>query len=63
MKLGDKVRDKVTGFEGTVVGMTEWLDGPDTAGVQGPLVAGEPKDPQWFNRGRLEVVVAGAPGQ
>ena len=34
IKLGDKVKDQVTGFTGIVVSYTKWLSGCDTVGVQ-----------------------------
>lgn len=33
-QLGDKVKDRVTGFEGVVVGRTEWLNGCVRLSVQ-----------------------------
>lgn len=35
--LGDIVKDSVTGYKGTVVGRTEWLNGCVRYAVQGPM--------------------------
>lgn len=37
ISLGDKVKDKVTGYEGTVVACTQWLNGCNRYQIQGPL--------------------------
>lgn len=37
VKLGDKVRDAVTGFEGIAVAKTEWLNGCMRVTVQPPI--------------------------
>lgn len=56
VQLGDRVRDKVTGFEGVVVSRTEWLHGADFVQVQPPTVdaAGAPAAMQQFDVRRVE---------
>lgn len=55
--LGDLVRDRVTGFEGVVTGMTNFLHGCTRVGVQGrALHEGKVQDAQWFDLPQLEMV-------
>lgn len=56
-KLGKRGRDKVTGFEGTIIGKAEYLYGC-TQYVLTPGVDKDGKvlDSQWFDEGRIEVL-------
>lgn len=57
MKPGDKVRDTITGFSGTVVCRTEWLNGCVRFGIQAPaLHEGKPVDLQYIDAEQLELV-------
>lgn len=57
IKLGNKVKDVITGFKGVVIGRTEWLHGCTTCGVvPQELKDGTTIDSKWFDEGRLEVV-------
>jgi len=57
IKIGNAVRDKITGFSGIVIGITEWLTGCDTIGVQPQeLKDGTPVGMQWFDSNRIEVL-------
>lgn len=57
IRVGDKVRDTVTGFSGIVVAMTEWLNGCLRATVQPQeLHDGKPIDPFTFDVEQLEVI-------
>ncbi len=57
VKLGNKVRDSITGFEGVVVARTEWLYGCTRCGVAPTkLHDGKPVEDQWFDEQRLEVL-------
>lgn len=58
VQLGDKVRDRITGFEGIVVGMTEWLYNCRRPIVQPSTVDkdGEPGKPQSFDEPQLEIL-------
>lgn len=64
-ELGGVMRDRITGFRGTVIGRTEWLTGCATVALQ-PRVDkdGKVPDPEWFDENRLETVeLAAAAGQ
>ncbi len=58
VELGDIVKDKVTGFKGVVVGVTNWLYGCARAIVQpeGVNKDGKTYDNQSFDVPQLEVV-------
>ena len=55
-ELGDKVKDKVTGYEGTAVSKTEHLNGCVHWGVQGKMLKGEVPDTEYFDDEQLVVV-------
>lgn len=57
IKLGQKVRDKLSGAEGTAIGMTEWLYGCRRVTVQ-PFATKEDKPTDAFvvDEPQLEVV-------
>ena len=57
IQLGDKVRDRVTGFEGVVIGGTQWHTGCTTYGVK-PLALKDsaPIDAVWIDEIQLEIV-------
>jgi len=59
VKLGSKVRDAISGFEGVVVGKAVYLNGCHSACVEGPAKDGERKD-LWFDEQRLETIEADA---
>ena len=57
MKLGDKVRDTVTGLEGTVIARHEYLNGCVRLSVQPKEVKdGKPVDSSAFDIEQLELV-------
>lgn len=58
IQLGDRVRDRISGFEGIVVGVTDWLYGCRRPMVQpGTLTAdGKPTDAQSFDEPQLELL-------
>lgn len=60
VNLGDKVRDKITGFEGIVIGITEWLWQCRRPIVQPATLQsdGKPIDSQSFDEPQLEVIEA-----
>lgn len=60
VKLGDRVKDKVTGFEGIAVSRHSYLNGCDRINVQ-PLVDKDGKIPedQTFDEPQLVVTKAG----
>lgn len=64
MKLGDKVKDKVTGFEGIVVAIDEWLNGCRRAGVQAKMKKdGTFRDPAWIDESQLTILKRNAMGK
>lgn len=56
-KLGDRAKDAVTGFEGIVIGRTEYLNGCIRFGIQPQKVTREGKvaDSEWFDEKQLIV--------
>lgn len=57
LKLGQKAKDKITGFEGIVTGCAEYLTGCDQYVLQPKCEKqGTYPDGQWFDEGRLELV-------
>ncbi len=62
IKLGSKVKDIITGFEGVAVARTEWLYGCTRIGVDSAeLNDGKPVETQWFDEQRLEMTEAQEP--
>jgi hypothetical protein len=59
---GDKVRDRITGFEGIVIGVTDWLYQCRRPIVQPMQLTSDGKigDSQSFDEDQLEVIEAGA---
>lgn len=64
INLGDRVKDKVSGFEGTVVARTEWLNGCWRM-VVAPRVDKDGKmgDTHSFDEPQLELVIEKAAKQ
>lgn len=56
IQLGKLARDKVTGFEGIIIGRCQYLTGCDQFGLTPPAKDGETKGTQWFDEGRVEVI-------
>ncbi len=61
MRLGDKVKDIVTGFEGVIIGEFRWLNGCVRFGVQSQKLTKEglPRESQTFDEQQLRLVKAG----
>jgi len=60
IRLGDKVKDKITGFTGVVTGITTWLNGCVRMGIQGiPLKNGLPLGTEWIDEAQLKLIKAG----
>lgn len=54
--LGKRAKDKVTGYEGIIIGKTKYLYGCDCYGIQSPIdKEGNLPDPKWFDEGRIEI--------
>lgn len=61
IKLGDKVKDQVTGLEGIAIGTTQWLTGCARITVQPPMGKdGKIPEMQSFDETQLVCVKAGA---
>ena len=54
VKLGVKAEDKVSGFQGIVIGLSQWLTGCDQVCLK-PKVGrdGKIRDGQWFDEGQV----------
>lgn len=57
--LGKQARDKVTGFEGIVIGYTEYLFGCNCYGLAPPAIDGKCPDTLWFDEGRIDIIGEG----
>ena len=57
IKLGQRVRDRLTGLEGTVISRTEFLYGCVRVGIQ-PLEVkdGKPVDSSWVDEPQCDVI-------
>jgi hypothetical protein len=62
IQLGDRVRDRISGFEGVVIGITEWLYNCRRPIVQPSTVGsdGKPIETQSFDEPQLEVLESAA---
>ena len=57
IELGDKVKDKITGYTGIVIGITAWQNGCRTIGVKSlRLKDGIPQDAHWMDENQLTVI-------
>lgn len=54
--LGKKARDKVTGFEGIIIGKTIYLYGCNCYGLAPAADKGVIPDTNWFDEGRIEII-------
>lgn len=60
INLGDRVKDRITGFVGIATARTEWINGCVRFGVQSDtLKDGLPTEAQWFDEPQLAVLKAG----
>ena len=59
IELGQKAKDKITGFEGILVGRITYLTGCDQYGLSPPAKDGKVNDTQWFDEGRIVVTGPG----
>lgn len=58
VQLGDKVRDRISGFEGIVIGITEYLYGCRRPFVQPTALSneGKPGEASSFDEPQLEIL-------
>jgi hypothetical protein len=59
IKLGQKAKDKLTGFEGILYGKASYLTGCDQYCLVPSAKDGEIKSSQWFDEGRIEIIGEG----
>jgi hypothetical protein len=59
IKLGQKAKDKITGFEGIITGKIQYLFGCDQYGLAPEAKDGKINDTQWFDEGRIEITGQG----
>lgn len=58
--MGKKAKDKITGFEGIIVGFCEFLYGCNQYGITPPMDKdGKLGGTQYFDEGRIEVIGEG----
>lgn len=59
-KLGDRVRDKITGYEGVVTSITFWLNGCVRLAVQATVLKdGKPVEAEWIDDQQVELAQEG----
>lgn len=58
--LGVKAKDKITGFQGIIIGRGDYLTGCNTYGLK-PQVdkEGKTRKAEWFDEGSIEVIGKG----
>lgn len=57
LKLGDEAKDRITGFQGIVVAVTEWISGCTRTTLQPPMGKdGKMPEGQTFDEPMLELV-------
>lgn len=62
IRLGSRVRDTITGFEGIATGRSIWLYGCERICIEvDKLENGKTIEPEWFDDQRVELVKAGKP--
>ena len=59
IELGQKAKDKITGFEGIIIGRAQWMFGCDQYCIVPEAKDGEIKDSHWFDEGRIEIIGEG----
>jgi hypothetical protein len=58
--LGKKAKDKITGFEGIIIGYCHYLFGCNTYGISPQILKdGKKIETEWFDEGRIEIIGAG----
>lgn len=59
IELGQKAKDKITGFKGILVGRCQYITGCDQYGIAPPAKDGKTGDTNWFDEGRIEIIGKG----
>lgn len=57
--LGKQAKDKITGFEGVIIGKCYYLTGCHQYGLTPKAHEGKIQDTQWFDEKRIEIVGPG----
>jgi hypothetical protein len=61
IKLGDRVKDNITGFQGIVTAKTDWKNGCTRFGIQSEkLHDGKPIEVEWFDEDQCSIVLEDA---
>jgi hypothetical protein len=56
MRLGQRAKDKITGFEGILIGHADYLTGCAQYLILPSAKDGEYKEGHWLDEGRIEVL-------
>lgn len=56
VELGDRVKDKITGFSGIVIAKAEWITGCVRIGVLPEKSEGSLPEPEWIDEVYLEIL-------
>lgn len=59
LQLGQKAKDKITGFEGILVSRITYLYGCDQYGIAPEARDGKIGDTNYFDEGRIEIIGRG----
>lgn len=60
IQLGQKGKDKVSGFEGIIIGKAEYLTGCNQYALTPQIDKdGKRQDTEWFDEGRIEITGTG----
>ena len=54
--LGKQARDKITGFEGVIIGKIVYLFGCSQYGISPKSIDGKLNETCWFDVGRIELI-------
>ena len=54
--LGKEAKDKITGFEGIIIGKINYLFGCAQYGIAPKSKDGKINDTNWFDEGRIEII-------
>jgi hypothetical protein len=54
--LGKQAKDKITGFEGIIIGKCAYLFGCEQYCIAPKAKENEVKDAHWFDMGRVEII-------
>ena len=62
IRLGEEVKDRITGFRGIVISRSQWLTNCNTYGIKSQeLKDNVPLDTQWFDEPTLETLLMSIP--